>query len=173
MDYSPAFKRFFEKVEIRLKEQYETVTATGKTISSISHRVYKDGGVLEGGYWLPNVDLGRGPASGAGGSSGGGSMVDAIQKWAQAKGLDAPKGGYKQLARRLTYLINKYGTRRYKTGSDLGILANFDKLIEKEIDDLANDLSGHVAYTIRNSFAVRLKGNKNIQIKTRNVKLNL
>lgn len=114
-----------------LKAKIEPLSATGKTVNSISYEVKSDESTdtltIFAREFLATLETGRGPRR----SATKGDFQDNMLEYMEARGIGADLTDKKrrQLARFFTWKINKEGDATYKKGGRVVYSNDLDKFI--------------------------------------------
>jgi hypothetical protein len=125
-----------------LKEDIQKISATGKTADSIRYEVNFNKGIWElgilGRKYFSAIETGRGPRT----SAEYGGFDESMLEYMNARGIgsDLPEKKRKQLAKFLTYKINKEGDKTYKEGGRTIYSPTIDKLVQELKAALKEDL---------------------------------
>lgn len=126
-----------------LKQNISKVTATGKTVNSISYEVTSkeqtDTLTIFGRAFIDTIETGRGPRK----STQQGGFLDNMLEYMQARGIgsDLNDKKRKQLARFLVLKINREGDSTYKKGGREVYSNDLEKYIEALKEALRKDFS--------------------------------
>lgn len=125
-----------------LKEDVSKVSATGKTERSIRYEVEQKGTIsvlrFIGREFFQTLETGRGPRK----SSTYGEFDVSMYEYLQARGIgaDLSEKKRKQLARFLTWKINKEGDKTFKMGGRIVYSPTLSKLADELKAALAKDI---------------------------------
>ncbi len=142
-----------------LKASIQQLSATGKTVQSISYKVDSDEDTdtlkIFGREFLSTLETGRGPRK----SSQPGGFLDNMLEYMRARGIGAELDDKKRrnLARFLVLKINREGDKTYKQGGRKLWSDDLDKFIESLREQLRKDF----AVTFRNNLTSALRGTNN------------
>ena len=145
----------FGKVGVAaLKQDVQKVSATGETADSIHFTVTHDADIYHliflARKYFSTLETGRGPRK----SSEYGGFDDKMLEYMNARGIgaDLTDKKRKQLARFLTYKINKEGDQTFKKGGRVVYSPTITKLVEEITTAIAKDFKELVITRIRNGF---------------------
>lgn len=142
-----------------LKASVRPFSATGKTERSLSYEVKTDGETdslkIFAREFFSTLETGRGPRK----SSSPGGFEDSMMEYMQARGIGADLSDKKrkQLARFLTWKINKEGDKTYKQGGR----QVYSNDLEKFINALHEALRKDFVLLFRNNLKSALRGTNN------------
>lgn len=134
-----------EAMVLKLRELISPKSATGKTVQSVTYKVFVDEDksrlLLWSRPYLETLETGRGPRH----SSQYEGFDQNILEWMKARGID--KGSEKknqQFARFLTLRINRDGDRTYQMGGR--------ELFSKQLDEMVNAMQKELIDNFENLY---------------------
>lgn len=117
-----------------LQQEVQKVSATGKTAASIRFEVTPTGLQLIGRGYFEALETGRGPRQGSTYENFDTSMLEYMNVRGIGAGLTQKKK--EQLARFLTYRINRDGDKLWKQGHGEKVRDVYSKALDKFVDEL-------------------------------------
>lgn len=129
-------ENFLQKIKQQIEQKLPS--ASGGTARSLEVVMDSRGGKLMASPYIASVEYGRGPRK----TTQDQGMIFEIQSWLAAKGMDASLHN----ARSVTWMINKYGTRQYQSGTGSGVLTSV--INEGTFNSLTNQLAESQAISI-------------------------
>jgi hypothetical protein len=140
---------------IALKESVQKVSATHNTENSIRYEVTKTADLYTLAYYarafFSAMETGRGPRK----STTYGDFDTSMEDYMRARGIgnDLSEKKFKQLAKFLTYKINKEGDTTYKKGGRVVYSPIITKLIAEIKRAVTHDLIHSTITRIKNGFS--------------------
>lgn len=136
-----------------LKQDVSKVSATGETEASIRYEVTREGTIqsliVYGRKFFKALETGRGPRVSNEYQEYDVSMYEYMQ--ARGIGADLPEKKRKQLARFLTWKINKEGDKTFKMGGRQVYSDNLNRIVQELIAAVKKDTIGFVISEIRSA----------------------
>ncbi len=136
-----------------LKSKLQPLSATGKTVQSVRAEVSLDRLVIFARDFVGTIETGRGPRK----SSTPGGFEDSMLEYMKARGIgaDLTDKKRKQLARFLTYKINKEGDKTFKSGGRQVYSDALAKFVEELKQALIDDFKKTFINSLKLSFKTK------------------
>jgi len=142
-------KNFAEEVIAGIKQNIETLNATGKgpmdttgeTKNSLAYRIDAEGlTIYSSKKFFTVVETGRGPTK-PGAAAGSPTVRENIEGWIKAKGITPNGISIKSLAYLISRKIHEEGSLLYRQGGKSGVISNVinDKAIKEKLTDVLTD----------------------------------